>query len=234
MEKENKPVELWYNLLSKALKIPGTIVNYEDFIKKHFQEKISAEQMEVVLISGTEKAGITDEQVNEISKNIINNTIAKISGLSFLAGIPGGLAGGLTIPADTFQYYINHIILIQKLAYLHGYNQFLTTETDSDGLMKLTLFFGVMYGVQGVEDVLGNLTKENVNSYIRTELGKTNIKFVVTRTAKFIGLRIIKTLAKNAPQKLVPILGGAVSGTLSYLSTKKTTEKLLYFFQKNY
>ena len=78
--------------------------------------------------------------------------------MAFAAGIPGGFALLATIPADITQCDAHAFRIMQKMAYLYGWQDLLTDldETDDDTLAQLALFFGLMLGVGGASAGLSN------------------------------------------------------------------------------
>ena len=64
--------------------------------------------------------------------SVRNYETTKVSTLSFVAGLPGGIAMVGTIPADLTQY-LGHIFrIVQKLAYLYGWEAFYSEEGYMD------------------------------------------------------------------------------------------------------
>lgn len=234
MEKVSKvqAVEVWYKLLSSALKMPGTIVNREKFLRSVFENDFDPDILTSIIEKGTVEAGIDDSILEIKATKIINVELYKLSSLSFVAGLPGGFASFVTIPVDTVQYYMHLIILIQKLAYLYGFKQIVEDNVDESGLLYLTLFFGVMHGIEDSEQALTQISKSKIDDYINSHLEKSNLKAVIIKTAKWLGIRLVKNTTKKAPAKIVPILGGLISGGLSYISAKKSAGRLLYFLKK--
>lgn len=75
--------------------------------------------------------------------------------------MPGGVAMVATIPADIAQYFAYMIRIMQKLAYLYGFEDFeLNKNTISDDTMnQIMIFLGVMFGVQGANAGVKKLLK---------------------------------------------------------------------------
>lgn len=75
----------------------------------------------------------------------------KSSSVSFVAGVPGGIAMAATIPADTAQFFGMTLRLSQEIGYIYGYEDFWDDdELDVEKVNgDLVLFLGVMFGVGG-------------------------------------------------------------------------------------
>ena len=70
--------------------------------------------------SARSSAGCTREDLARIANKLILVRTSTSSAASFAMGIPGGLAMGLTVPADTLQFFGMSLRLAQELAYLYG------------------------------------------------------------------------------------------------------------------
>ncbi len=250
MKTKTKPIELWYKLLSSSLKLPGAIVWRKKFIKSIYKGVRTDKEISFFEKNGYFKKSITESEIDQITQKLITREVVEIAGKSFFAGLPGGFAAAITLPADVVQFYMHHIVIIQKLAYLFGWKKIIKSPDDKKGLLLLTLFFGIMHKIEGAEDAMKQISGNKniiedfdifgredgealqVKEYLKSNLEKTNIKSVIKRVAGFLGVRLLKNFAKQAPAKVVPILGGAISGGLSYISAKKYTSKLVYFFKK--
>ena len=156
-------------------------------------------------------AGIEKERINEISKQVINYETNKVSAISFMAGMPGGFAMIATVPADIAQYFAYMIRVIQKLAYLYGFEDFeLNEESISDNTMnQIMIFLGVMFGVQGA------------NAGVK-------------KIAQAIGIKMTKQISAESVFKVVPVIGGVVTGGLSYATFKPCAKKLKNSFKDLY
>ena len=171
--------------------------------------------------------------LDRIAQDAIEFEVKKCAGLSFLAGIPGGLALVGTVPADLAQY-IGHVMRVeQKLAYVYGWQSFLDDddEVDDRTIMELVVLMGVMMEVGGVASTLTKFAATTAQQAVartieRQALTKTFFYPVMKKVLRFIGISLTKqTFAKTAA-KLVPVIGGAVSGGLTYFSFKPSAEKL--------
>lgn len=145
----------------------------------------------------------------------------KVTSLSVVAGIPGGLAMAATIPADMAQYYWHTFVLAQKLAYLYGIPDLRDengnlTETSQD---MLTLFVGVMMGAAAANNAIKNVSKafavQVVKRLPQKALTKTVYYPIIKQVAKWIGIKLTKDTFAKGVGKTIPILGGVISGGLT-------------------
>ena len=150
-----------------------------------------------------------------------------------MSGIPGGAAMAATVPGDLVQYFAHVMRVEQKLAYLYGWQSFLNDEdeVDDETLMELILLMGIMMGVGGAASSItkfaSNVATTGVTRTIqRQALTKTTFYPIMKKILRIVGVQLTKeTFAKTAG-KIVPVIGGVVSGGLTYASFKPGSERL--------
>ena len=138
-----------------------------------------------------------------------------------------------TIPADLTQFYWHTIQLFQKLIYLYGWPELfekVEDDIDDETLLRITIFIGVMFGASAASKVVAELAEKlslEVSTRLpRKALTKYGIYNLAKQISKWIGVRLTKTTFSEAISKLVPILGGFISGGISYLSMEKMGKRL--------
>lgn len=233
------PTEIWNMILSAALKMPGAKIDREKYLRKQLKGHCSEEQIEKSIDTSPKLAGVSDEIINKISNSCINNQSAKVSGLSALAGIPGGWVIAATIPADLVQFYFQAIQLIQKLAYIYGWTDLFELEdgtANDDSMLVLTLFLGVMLGATGANIAMTKLAQrlslEVAKRLPQKALTKYAIYNLVKNVAKWIGIKITKDIFAKGLSKAIPIIGGVTSGTLSLITMELMGRKLAKHLKK--
>lgn len=94
--------------------------------------------------------------VDDLALKTIRFETRKSSAASFAAGIPEGFALAGTVPVDVAQYYVHAFRVMQTLAYLYGWQEFLSDVEDEDDetVGRLAAFLGVMLGVAGASTTL--------------------------------------------------------------------------------
>ena len=153
----NVLVEEEFNLekiLSTVMAVPNVRVDRNKFLAETFSN--NPEAISQIIEEGPIEFGIPKEELRKLSKNVILGETSKTALLSFLAGIPSGLALFATIPADVIQFYGVTLRLAQKLAYLYG-----TKDLWEDGKLddenvknSFIIYCGVMFGAAGAENVV--------------------------------------------------------------------------------
>lgn len=238
---ENNKFEL---ALTTVLKIPGVKVDRTGFLIKELSNHVSEEKINQIVKSNTIEAGIDLNLLDKIAKNLISKRTNQTAGASFLAGLPGGLAMAATIPADTLQFFGVALRISQELAYLYGFEDLWKDDNIDDERVKneLTLFLGAMFGVGGATTALRlistNIAKEVLKKLPQKALTKTIYYPIIKKIAAAMSVKMTKdTFAKGA-SKAIPILGGVISGGLTYISMKpmgnRLKDALASFINENY
>lgn len=221
---------IWNKVMSAAMAIPGVKVDRELFLRGELRPYCTKEQREKALVNPVEV--ISKDRIEALANACINNHTAKVTAISAAAGIPGGLAMAATIPGDMAQYYWHTFVLAQKLAYLYG----IPDLRDEDGNLSetaqdmLTLFVGVMMGAAAANNVIKNLSKAFAEQVVKRlpqqALTKTVYYPIIKQVAKWIGVNLTKGSFAKGVGKAIPILGGVISGALTYASFRPSAKRL--------
>lgn len=224
-------------IIETAIKIPGVRVSRHDFLCKQF-EKLPKDVVETILEKGPVSAGCTEEELHKKATKLINDRTLFSTTASFLSGLPGGLAMAATIPADMAQYYGVALRLAQELAYLYGEPDFWIEDGLDESKIKnqLILYCGVMLGVSGaaqaVRVLAAALGKQVMKKLPQKALTKTFIYPIVKSIVKAFGGKMTKTIFANGVSKTIPIIGGVVSGGLTFVSMRPMGTRLLDALRK--
>jgi hypothetical protein len=147
-------------ILQSAAKFPGIKINRANFLKKELSKHFDSDVVEKAIATNPAQAGLSIKNLDKIAKACINYETMKVSTISAAAGIPGGWAMAATVPADTVQFFGHIIRILQKLAYLYGWQSFFENEEEilnDEMANKLTLFIGAMFGVNVANVALGRI-----------------------------------------------------------------------------
>lgn len=220
------------NVLATAMKAPGVKVNRVKFLRKELKKYCSDDMISSATNSNPAKAGIPRELIDKISKQIINYETTKVTGISMAASIPGGAAAVGAAAADITSYFAFILRTVQELAYLYGFEQFDLNddEVDAETMNTVLLFIGVMFGVQGAASTLQKfanvLAKQISKKLAQKALTKGTIYPIVKKVATSVGIRMTKQIFADTVASAVPILGGALSGGLTYAMFRPGCMKL--------
>lgn len=229
-----------FSALKAALKLPGAKVDREKFLRKELIPYFEISKIDVAVNDNPAKAGMPLKIINKIADNVIAYHKNIVSGLSFVTGLPGGFT--YMVPAlsvDIVQYFYHIIKVVQKLAYLYGFDEFEFDDKDinSDTMNKILIFMGTMYGVNGANEgikILSKVAEKNISKTIAKQaLTKGTIYPIAKKILKTIGIKITKQLFADAVGKVIPIIGGLISGTITFTSFGANCNELKKCLSKN-
>lgn len=222
---------VWDKVMGAALAIPGVKVDRAGFLRSQLAPYCDACQIRLAIEGRPANAGVPLDVIDKLANGVINSHVIKASGLSFAAGIPGGLAMAATIPADLVQFYWHVLVLQQKLAYLYGWPDLLNNgEVDDETKLCVTIFTGVMHGVAAanrvISEVANRIAVQVIRRVPRIALTKTAWYPIVKQIAKWIGISLTKTSFARGAAKIVPIVGGVISAGLTAATMKPMANHL--------
>ncbi|RZU25200.1 hypothetical protein [Streptomyces sp. BK239] len=223
----------FFSVLLAAAKLPGVRIDRGAYLRSALARQCSEEDIRRAIDETPAAAGITVEVLDKVANDSIRYETAKVSALSAAAGIPGILALPATIPADTAQYFGHMLRIAQKLAYLYSWPDLFSDEGDEadDATMAvLTLFFGVMFGTQSanaaVGKVAGMMAEQVAKKLPQKALTKGVIYPMVKKVAAHIGVKVTKQSFATTVSKAIPLVGAAVSGTLTFATYLPMAKRL--------
>lgn len=210
-------------VINTAIQIPGVKVDKESFLREQFKKERSA-KIERIIKYGTIGAGCTRQELNKAAKHLINERTMFSSAVAFAAGIPGGLAMAVAIPADILQFYGMVLRMAQELAYLYGEDDLWNGNTiDNEKVTnQLILYCGAMLGVSGATQAVrilsSKLAQQALTKLPQKALTKTFYYPIIKSVAAFFGTKITKDVFAKGVSKAVPVIGGVVSGGITFAS----------------
>ena len=219
-------------VLKTAAGLPGVRIEREDFLSAALRPYFEDDIVEKAILVNPAYAGISVEQIDKIANASIRLETRNVSLLSFAAGIPGGLAMLGTVPADLVQYFGHILRILQKLIYLYGWQELFDEcgNMDDETANLLTLFTGVMFGVSGAANAIVKIAEQaaqkTAKRLAQKALTKGAIYPIVKKVAVALGFRMTKDIFAKGVSKLIPVIGGVASGSLTYLTYKPMAVKL--------
>lgn len=226
--------EAWaYKIIKRAATLKGVTINRETFLRTELSKKCPPDMVKAAVETNPQAAGVPMQVMDELADAAISIETRKVSGLSALAGLPGGLAMVGTIPADVVQYFAHSLRIEQKLAYIYGWESFLNDEDeiDDETMYRLILFLGVMVQVGSVNVSLtkfaAQTAKVGVAKAIQKQaLTKTFWYVPLKKVLRVVGVNVTKKSFAEAVAKGVPVVGGVVSGGLTYATFRPSAVSL--------
>ncbi|MBQ7063766.1 MAG: bacteriochlorophyll 4-vinyl reductase [Firmicutes bacterium] len=218
------------NIISTAVKIPGVKVSRTAFLEETFKDY--PDKKRSILDEGPIAAGISEDELQKKAKRLILVRTSESSIMSFAAGIPGGLLMAATVPADVLQFFGMSIRLAQELSYLYGARDLFDENqvVDEHVRNQLIMYIGVMFGVSGtsagVRVLSVQIAKTALKKLPQKALTKTVWYPIVKKIASSIGVRMTKTIAAKGIAKVIPIVGGIITGGLTFASMMPMANRL--------
>lgn len=230
---EEEAEEFAKAIMQRAASLKVVKINRGDFLHSEIKKRFPEIDADFAVETTPVEAGIAPEDLDRMAIDAIDLETKKCAGLSFLAGIPGGLAMVGTVPADLAQYFAHVMRIEQKLAYIYGWQTFLNEEdeVDDETIMKLVVLMGVMMQVGGAASAVttfaANTARAGIEKAIQKQaLTKTFWYNPMKKVLRYLGVNLTKqTFAKTA-SKVVPVIGGAISGGMTYMAYKPGAERL--------
>ena len=223
-------------ILRQALKLPIAQVDRSTFLKKELIKFYPEDTVRLAIENNPAYAGIDKDTINRIATQVIQYETNKVSSISFAAGLPGGLAMAATVPADVAQYFAFILRAMQEIAYLYGFEEFDfdNENVDSNTMNEIMIFLGAMFGVSnanaGIKIIAQSAAQKMSKTLANKALTKTAIYPIVKKIAQAVGIRMTKQIFADGVARVVPILGGAVSGGLTYATFKPCCVRLQHSF----
>lgn len=218
-------------VLQQVVKLPVVKVNREKFLVEKFSKELDKKDIAKLLEQGPPSL-LPQETLDRVARSCIKDNVLRASGTSVLAGLPGGILMALTIPTDVAQFYAFSLKLAQELGYIYGYDNLWASrnELSEEAKNTLLLYLGVMFGVNGAGALLrsGGVTvaKHVMKTVPQKALTKTLWYPILKKVLKIFGVNLTKGGLAKGMGKFIPILGGIISGGLTFATMKPMGESL--------
>lgn len=241
MSIENKDYGFILKIIDTAMNIPGVKVDREEFLRKELRGKISQETIETAIRYGTKKAGISKEMAEKLARNVINSKLWITTTISAATGIPGGAAGIVGgVSVDIAQFYGNFFNLTQKLMYIYGYNDISELDSAQTDIMvaMLATACGVETAQKTIIKELPNIIEKISAGILSREAAKSLLKKISDKILITIGKKTIPLITKESIVKIlgksVPLIGGGISASFTFITFKPMANKLNDALKQSY
>lgn len=223
--------DLAMQVLQQVVKLPVVKVDRSKFLVDKFSKQLDPKDIPRLLEEGP-TALLSQDILDKVADSCIKDNVLLASGTSVLAGIPGGLALAITIPTDVAQFYAFSLKLAQELGYIYGFDDLWASRNDLSEEAKntLLLYLGVMLGVNGAGALLrsGGVTvaKHVMTTVPQKAVAKAGWYPILKKVMKIFGVTLTRRGMAKGMGKAIPILGGVISGGLTYATMKPMGERL--------
>jgi len=229
---DRRPEDVWNSVLRTALALPGVKVDRKAFLRRALSKHVTEKVLQSAIDTSPAKAGVSKNTIRRIATARIKWHRAGVSSVSFASGLPGGWWIAGTVPADLTQSFWHVLVILQKLAYLYGWPELFSedSELDEETLLILTVFVGAMLGAESAAKVLGDIAEragaQVLKRLPRETLTKWGLYHLAREVAKRIGIKLTEDSFARYLLRIVPILGGIISGTVTWISFSLMTSRL--------
>lgn len=233
-EQDEQAQKFAAEFLKMVIRLRGVQIDRDDYLRQELR-KLGTDDDTIALALETTpvQAGLTLAQLDGLTAATITFETRKSAAISFAAGLPGGFAMLATIPADVTQYYVHAFRVMQKLAYIYGWKDFLgdLNEIDDETLGKMSLFLGVMLGVSGAASSLTTFAKQIARPALQKQIAKQTLTKTawygpMKQTLKLIGIKVSKDSFAKGVTRTVPVIGGVISGGMTLVALKSQSTRL--------
>lgn len=234
-EQDNEAGQFAISFLKKVIRLRGVRIDREQFLRAELHKRgIAATEIDRAVTENPAVAGISPIMLDEIAESVIDFETGKSTALSFAAGLPGGFGMVGTVPADITQYYVHAFRVMQKIAYIYGWQSFLNDieDVDDETLGMLAAFLGVMMGVGGASASVSLFAVQVARPAVQKKIAsvaltKTAWYLPMKQTLRLIGVQVTKQSFAKTVSKVVPVVGGVVSGGLTFVTLSTQSKRLM-------
>lgn len=220
-----------FSVFKAAMSLPGARVDRQSFLRDQFRPHCPEEQVKEAIDTSPAQAGVRGRTIERIVNSVINSHVRQAAGLSFVAGLPGGLIGLAAIPADTTQFLWHSIVLAQKLAYLYGWPDLAQEgEPDEETQNRIVVLLGSMFGVDQANNALKVAAQrfaEEVGTRVpKQALTKTIYYPALKKTLKWFGIKLTKQSFAKGAARIVPFIGGGLAAGMTTITLRPMAHNL--------
>lgn len=226
--------------LLKAMRLRGVAIDREKFLRAELRREGIADSVISRAISANPAiAGVSQKVLDDIASRAIKFETSKSSMMSFASGVPGGFAVFAAVPADLLQYFVHAFRVMQKIAYVYGWQNLLNDvdEVDDETFGKMVSLLGVMMGVSGatgsVKAFAGVVAQQAVRKQVtNAALTKTAWYGPTKNVLKVVGVKITKETVGKGLSKAIPLIGGVVSGGMTFVVLSTEANRLKKYLRE--
>lgn len=235
LSQEQKMYDTALNLIGTVAKTPLVKVDREQFLRQQFANSPYLKQ---ILLQGPQSV-YKPKVLEKKARAIVRSNTNKTSAVSFATGLPANPF--VMVPAagaDVAQYFGFALHMAQQIAYLFGEDELFTNggELTEEAKVRVIAYLGVMFGAAGASSLITQTSKvvgQNVGKKVAGQaLTKTTWYPLVKKIGALLGQKITKKTVEKTISKAVPLLGGVVSGGLTFATFRSMGFRLTDEFVK--
>jgi hypothetical protein len=216
--------------IGAVTKLPIVRVERDAFIRKQFA---GSPHLDTILEKGPPFVYST-ESLRRKAASVTKTSATKASAASFAAGLPSNpavmiAAGG----ADVAMFFGFAINLAQQISYLFGEDELFdggADELSEEAQIRIVAYLGAMFGAAGAASLVArtsHVVGENLGKKVAAQaLTKTYWYPLVKKVGAAVGQKVTKATVEKTITKAVPVVGGALSGGITYVTFRPMGRRL--------
>lgn len=130
------------------------------------------------------------------------------------------------------QFYGYSLKLAQEISYVYGYQNIWANQDEltEDAKNTLILYLGIMFGVSSAGSTIHILSNKLALQALKQLPNKTLTKHlyftILKKVLAIFGTKLTKATFAKGVSKVIPVVGGVLSGSMNYLTLKPMANKL--------
>lgn len=242
-----------FDMLQKTINAvagaPLVHVDREEFLRKTFG---SSPYIDKIIEDGPQSV-YTLDSLQRKAVDVIKNSTRKTTMASFAAGLAANPVSTLaTASFDVTQFFGFALNLAQKIAYLYGEDELFSeipekgfagdlVKKDGEAVpeaaqMKMIAWLGAMMGVSGAGGLVLHTSKAaglSIGKKVASQaLTQTTWYPLLKTVGSLLGFKITKKTVESVINNAVPIIGGFISGGMTYAAFNPMGQRLSDMFVK--
>lgn len=244
-----KAFDVLQKTINAVASAPLVHVDREEFLRKQFG---SSPYIEKIIEDGPQSV-YTLDSIQRKAVDVIKNSTRKTTAASFAAGLVSNPVSTIaTASFDVTQFFGFALNLAQKIAYLYGEDELFSeirekgfagdlVKKDGEAVpevaqMKMIAWLGAMMGVSGAGGLVLHTSKAagiSIGKKVASQaLTQTTWYPVLKTVGSLLGFKITKKTVESVINNAVPVIGGFISGGMTYAAFNPMGQRLSDMFVK--
>lgn len=220
----------WDRFLDLALGANMAQINRVEWLTDALYPFLSITELEQ-LATEPPHSFLSVKELNHIANQEIRRHTELLAMGSAGSSLTGCIATWVGIPTELAQYSVNLVLLIQKLAYLYGWDDFysygaVTAETKA----RITFMMGSMLGIREADALLRNACRSYQGQVSITPMPYAGDRSPIDKVIAEISKRLLVLSAKGGVTAWIgrkaPLIGVTLGASTSYLLVKPSLVRL--------
>lgn len=244
-----KAFDILQKTINAVASAPLVHVDREEFLRKQFG---SSPYIDKILEDGPQSV-YTLDSIQRKAVDVIKNSTRKTTMASFAAGLMANPVTTIaTASFDVTQFFGFALNLAQKIAYLYGEDELFSeihekgfagdlVKKDGEAVpevaqMKMIAWLGAMMGVSGAGGLVLHTSKAagiSIGKKVASQaLTQTTWYPILKTVGSLLGFKITKKTVESVINNAVPVIGGFISGGMTYAAFNPMGQRLSDMFVK--